>query len=46
MYVSFQIEELPKVVSDLCRAKIQWSHVLAKYPRFEQQEATKDKGDE
>lgn len=42
----FQIVELPKVVSDLCRAKITWDEVMAKYPRFEQQEATKDKGDE
>jgi len=40
------IDELPKVVSDLCRAKITWNDVLGKYPRFEQQEATKEKGEE
>jgi len=40
------IEDLPKVVSDLCRAKTTWDAVIGKYPRFEQQEATKDKGDE
>lgn len=35
---AFQIDELPNVVSRLCRGRITWSQVLEKYPKFVQQE--------
>ena len=37
----FQICELPVVVKDLADGRRTWEDVLATYPLFEQQEATK-----
>lgn len=38
--VRIPLEEIADVVRSLAYSKIQWSDVEAKYPKFEQQEAT------
>ena len=35
------LDEIADVVCDLALGKIEWSEVESKYPKFEQQEATK-----
>jgi hypothetical protein len=36
------LDELPKVVSELSFERTAWQQVAEKYPKFEQQDATKD----
>lgn len=36
-----QVSEIAQVVRDLSYGKVQWSEVESKYPKFEQQEASK-----
>lgn len=43
MYDSLlQLDELPKVVSDLSFERTAWQSVAEKYPKFEQQDATRE----
>ncbi|XP_059487991.1 glycine--tRNA ligase [Neocloeon triangulifer] len=40
--VRIPLDDLSRVVSDLTFERIQWTDVAAKYPKFEQQEATRE----
>jgi glycyl-tRNA synthetase len=40
------IEDLPKIISDLCRSKLKWENVTEKYPVFEQQETKGGKNED
>lgn len=39
--VRIPLEEMDSILRDLSFAKVQWSEIEAKYPKFEQQETTK-----
>lgn len=43
MQVRMPLDEIPEVLRQLSKGKMTWEGVMAKFPRFEQQEATTTK---
>ncbi len=41
LQVRMPVDEIPSVVRSLALDKMSWNDVVAKYPKFEQQETTK-----